>query len=230
MRELVAGVQMTSRPAQCRDEQATQHESTDASRPQHRRSRPSQQLPRRGKQGPESTRRTDMTRQGTPRDHLALALDVDDLVAALRMARPLLEYFSVAKVGLELFCGVRARGRRGAFDRRVRGLRRPEAARHPDDRRPRGAGARRARRHVRNGAHLGRSARWWRPRPREWPKVRRRPGSRLRASSGSRCSRATRRPRQTSSPAERDRCDAGCGGVVCAASDLRGRAECAHRA
>ena len=38
----------------------------------------------------------------TARDHLALALDLDDLVAALRMARPLAEYFSVAKVGLEL--------------------------------------------------------------------------------------------------------------------------------
>jgi orotidine-5'-phosphate decarboxylase len=37
------------------------------------------------------------------REHLALALDSDDLVAALRTARPLLEYFSVAKVGLELF-------------------------------------------------------------------------------------------------------------------------------
>ncbi len=37
------------------------------------------------------------------RDHLALALDVDDLVVALRVARPLVEYFSVAKVGLELF-------------------------------------------------------------------------------------------------------------------------------
>lgn len=37
------------------------------------------------------------------RAHLALALDLDDLVAALRMARPLVDYFSVAKVGLELF-------------------------------------------------------------------------------------------------------------------------------
>jgi orotidine-5'-phosphate decarboxylase len=37
------------------------------------------------------------------RQHLAIALDVDDLVAALRIARPLLEYFSVAKVGSELF-------------------------------------------------------------------------------------------------------------------------------
>jgi orotidine-5'-phosphate decarboxylase len=40
----------------------------------------------------------------TARDRLVLALDVDDLVVALRLARPLLEYFSVAKVGLELFC------------------------------------------------------------------------------------------------------------------------------
>lgn len=37
------------------------------------------------------------------RQHLALALDVDDLVAALRMAKGLNEYFAVAKVGLELF-------------------------------------------------------------------------------------------------------------------------------
>jgi orotidine-5'-phosphate decarboxylase len=37
------------------------------------------------------------------RQHLAIALDIDDLVAALRVARPLLEYFAVAKVGAELF-------------------------------------------------------------------------------------------------------------------------------
>lgn len=37
------------------------------------------------------------------RDHLVLALDVDDLVAATRMARELRPWFSVAKVGLELF-------------------------------------------------------------------------------------------------------------------------------
>jgi orotidine-5'-phosphate decarboxylase len=36
-------------------------------------------------------------------DRLALALDVDDLVAALRIARQLKPYFGVAKVGLELF-------------------------------------------------------------------------------------------------------------------------------
>ena len=37
------------------------------------------------------------------RNHLALALDVDDLVAAERLARTLRPWFGVAKVGLELF-------------------------------------------------------------------------------------------------------------------------------
>ena len=34
---------------------------------------------------------------------LAIALDVDDLVVAVRLARDLNPYFGVAKVGLELF-------------------------------------------------------------------------------------------------------------------------------
>jgi len=38
-----------------------------------------------------------------PRDRLALVLDVDDLVVALRLARALRPWFGVAKVGLELF-------------------------------------------------------------------------------------------------------------------------------
>jgi orotidine-5'-phosphate decarboxylase len=37
------------------------------------------------------------------RDHLALALDIDDLVEALRLARELQPWFRVAKVGFELF-------------------------------------------------------------------------------------------------------------------------------
>jgi orotidine-5'-phosphate decarboxylase len=37
------------------------------------------------------------------RDRLAVALDVDDLVAALRLARRVRPWFGVAKVGLELF-------------------------------------------------------------------------------------------------------------------------------
>src|SRR5579871_2255693 len=39
----------------------------------------------------------------TARDRLALALDTDDLVLALRIARELEPWFGVAKVGLELF-------------------------------------------------------------------------------------------------------------------------------
>jgi len=38
-----------------------------------------------------------------PRDRLALALDVDDLVVALRLAHQLQPWFGVAKVGLELY-------------------------------------------------------------------------------------------------------------------------------
>jgi orotidine-5'-phosphate decarboxylase len=40
------------------------------------------------------------------RSKLALALDVDDLVAAIRLARELKPYFGVAKVGLELYSAV----------------------------------------------------------------------------------------------------------------------------
>jgi orotidine-5'-phosphate decarboxylase len=45
----------------------------------------------------------DDTGAGDPRQRLALALDVDDLVVALRLARRLRPFFGVAKVGLELF-------------------------------------------------------------------------------------------------------------------------------
>ncbi|HEX9260739.1 MAG TPA: orotidine-5'-phosphate decarboxylase [Acidimicrobiales bacterium] len=37
------------------------------------------------------------------RDHLALALDIDDLIEARRLARELQPWFGIAKVGLELF-------------------------------------------------------------------------------------------------------------------------------
>jgi orotidine-5'-phosphate decarboxylase len=42
-------------------------------------------------------------RAGAARERLALALDVDDLVVALRVARRLRPWFGIAKVGLELF-------------------------------------------------------------------------------------------------------------------------------
>ncbi len=41
--------------------------------------------------------------EATTADKLALALDVDDLVAAIRIGRQLSDYFSVAKIGLELY-------------------------------------------------------------------------------------------------------------------------------
>jgi orotidine-5'-phosphate decarboxylase len=41
-----------------------------------------------------------------PWDHLAIALDVDDLVVAMRLAGQLRPFFRVAKVGLELFSAV----------------------------------------------------------------------------------------------------------------------------
>jgi orotidine-5'-phosphate decarboxylase len=43
------------------------------------------------------------TAEVTVREHLALALDMDDLIAALRLARDVRQYFGVAKVGFELF-------------------------------------------------------------------------------------------------------------------------------
>jgi orotidine-5'-phosphate decarboxylase len=38
------------------------------------------------------------------RNHLALALDTDDLVAATRLARAMEQWFGIVKVGLELYC------------------------------------------------------------------------------------------------------------------------------
>jgi orotidine-5'-phosphate decarboxylase len=46
---------------------------------------------------------TATTTEVTVRENLALALDLDDLVAATRLAEQLRPYFAVAKVGLELF-------------------------------------------------------------------------------------------------------------------------------
>jgi orotidine-5'-phosphate decarboxylase len=58
-------------------------------------------------QGTDSTSETKTTpAEGLPpelRARMALALDVDDLVQALRLARQLSPWFGVAKVGLELF-------------------------------------------------------------------------------------------------------------------------------
>src|SRR5687768_11790694 len=56
---------------------------------------------------PETTETTEseQRRTGAPdvRNRLAIALDVDDLVEATRIAREVRQWFGVAKVGLELF-------------------------------------------------------------------------------------------------------------------------------
>ena len=51
----------------------------------------------------ESGTESSADRPASPREVLALALDVDDLVAAIRLARSLSGHFRVAKVGLELY-------------------------------------------------------------------------------------------------------------------------------
>ncbi|HTZ09195.1 MAG TPA: orotidine 5'-phosphate decarboxylase / HUMPS family protein, partial [Acidimicrobiales bacterium] len=51
-----------------------------------------------------------------PRRRLALALDLDDLVAALRLARRLRPFFGVAKVGLELFTAAGPEAVEGLID------------------------------------------------------------------------------------------------------------------
>ncbi|MBV9254778.1 MAG: orotidine 5'-phosphate decarboxylase, partial [Actinobacteria bacterium] len=51
----------------------------------------------------ESTSVVTASKSADVRDRLALALDVDDLVTGLRLAKELSPWFGVAKIGLELF-------------------------------------------------------------------------------------------------------------------------------
>ena len=62
------------------------------------------------------------------RDRLALALDVDDLVEAVRLARLLRPWFGIAKVGLELVQRRRAGGDRRDALARLRRVLRSQAA------------------------------------------------------------------------------------------------------
>ena len=79
------------------------------------------------------------------RDRMVLGLDVGELAEAEAMAARVAPWFGVAKVGPELYAAAGPE----AIDRharaRLRGLRRPQAARHPDHRRARGARARASR-------------------------------------------------------------------------------------
>ncbi|HET9061235.1 MAG TPA: orotidine-5'-phosphate decarboxylase [Acidimicrobiales bacterium] len=56
-----------------------------------------------GSSAPQATPGTPMAGASEVREKLALALDFDDSVVAMRMASRLREYFAVAKVGMELF-------------------------------------------------------------------------------------------------------------------------------
>ena len=56
------------------------------------------------------------------RDRLALALDVDDLVAAIRLGRTFKDYFGVAKIGLEALLRRRSGGDRCDLRSRVQDL------------------------------------------------------------------------------------------------------------
>ncbi len=156
-----------------------------------------------------------------PRARLALALDVDDLVVALRLARRLRPWFSVAKVGLELFgaagpeavSALTVEGYRVFLDLKLHDI--------PDHGRPGPRGCsgawgwpspRFTRRVVR---------RWCGPRSRAWPKGRRQRGHQHPACSGSPSSPATPTPRrETLASRATVAAEAGCGGLVCAASDL----------
>lgn len=51
----------------------------------------------------QNTGETDTMTDRAIRDKLALALDLDDLVAAIRIGRELKDHFGVAKIGLELY-------------------------------------------------------------------------------------------------------------------------------
>ena len=83
------------------------------------------------------------------RDHLALALDVGDLDrCASMLARSLAPWFGVAKVGLELYSAAGPGRLRAPARPRLPRVRRPEAARHPDDGGARGARARPSRRRL----------------------------------------------------------------------------------
>ena len=79
------------------------------------------------------------------RDRLALALDVDDLVEAIRIGRMLRPWFGVAKVGLELFSAAGPEAIGALLRSRLPRVPRPEAARHPDDGAPRRTRHRRVR-------------------------------------------------------------------------------------
>ena len=82
------------------------------------------------------------------RDRLALALDVDDLVVALRLARPPAAVLRGGEGRARAVLGGRPEAVSALTIGGLPGLSRPEAARHPHDCGAGGPGARRARRRL----------------------------------------------------------------------------------
>ena len=79
--------------------------------------------------------------RGQDPSRLALALDVDDAVAANRLARELRPWFEVVKVGLELFTAAGPAIVHRDDRQRLPGVPRPEAGGHPHHRGTHGAGS-----------------------------------------------------------------------------------------
>ncbi len=155
------------------------------------------------------------------RSKLAVALDVDDSVAALRLAREVQPWFGVAKVGLELYSASAPTWSGPLIDLGLRRVLRPQVPRHPDHGRAGGPGGRRARRHL---PQL--------PRPggrRMLPAgvdgflagaaERRSAQRRSRSPSPSSPATATRPPHILQKRVQAA-LEAGCGGIVCAAGDV----------
>ena len=163
-----------------------------------------------------------MSRPHRLRDHLALALDVDDLVEALRLARELQPWFGVAKVGLELFSAAGPEPSAPLRSARLRGLPRPQAARHPDHRRAGGRGC-----SARSGA---RTSRCTPPAASAMLRGRRRglrarapprPGSPAPVALAVTVLTSDADAGRTSSPSASPwPSRPGCGGIVCAAADV----------
>ena len=174
---------------------------------------------------PRSDRRRDARREVDDASgaRLALVLDVDDLVVGrCASARELRPWFGVAKVGLELYSAVGPDAIDGADRPRLRRVRRPEAARHPDHRAARrpgslgSLGARYLTLHALGGVDDA-------ARRRRGPaRGRRRAGlRRADRAGGHRAHQRRRRARRTSCPSGcSSRVEAGCGGIVCAARDV----------
>ena len=156
--------------------------------------------------------------------HLALALDVGDLPAALLIAERVQPWFGVAKVGLRAVRGGRPRRLRCLTGQGLPGVRRPQAPRHPDHGRARARvlgrrGVDFLNFHAAGGVAMLRAGV-------EGLAEGARDAGHAAARSRSPCSRAIRTSTRATR-ACRSR-DAGCDGVVCAGTDVEIARRAAH--